>query len=832
MTIPGATANGGEPLLTQEQVELRMYHGGINRAEAMMDKAEQAGRAHQNPYAKEVFREYVLPLAEAIKADTSQNRAGRRQAHAKLLDGLDPQAVAFLAVRGVLNACMGAATNNIHRVIAYRIGSSVHSELVLAQIEQHNPELYHSLARDMQRRLSKDERHRMTVFKMQAKKADIEIIEWPIGARDQVGMYLLGLLEQSGLVFLNAELPSARNKTGYKSVHLSLEVMQRIDQIKGFVAVTMPVYGPCVEMPRDWLTPTDGGFHTNVLRRTNPLLVHCSASSRHLYRTAPMPIVLNAVNALQRTAWQVNTELLDTILAVSKSGQQTEEIVSLQGSPSPAAPSWLTKDLTKEQIEAQPESRKDEFKRWKRQMAEWHTQRKLMGVRYGRFYSATRSAEMFRAYPKIHFVYFADSRGRLYPMTYGLNPQGSDLQKALLRFAEGKPLDTPEAVRWFHVQGANKFGYDKATLAERQQWVVDRQDLILSFAADPVNNAGWMKAGDPMQFLAWCFEYSRWVKDATGSFQSHLPISMDGSCNGLQNLSALLRDSVGGKATNLTANTVMEDIYRRVADAALLRMQAASFTDDPEKEQLRRKWVEHGISRSVVKRSVMTTPYGVTQRTATDYVVSDYLAAGEAKGVFERPEYFKAASLLMSFVWPAIGDVVVKGREAMDWLKRSARAIIKKLPADQEPVIWWETPSGFPASQAYFEAEVHRIATRLHGVEKIRVLSETDDPDGGKHASGLAPNFVHSMDAAHLHRTTAAANLRRIDALAMIHDDYGTHAANAQALYEIIREEFVSMYREHDPIMDFAERYPMAPPPPEKGTLDIREVLDSPYFFS
>lgn len=29
---------------------------------------------------------------------------------------------------------------------------------------------------------------------------------------------------------------------------------------------------------------------------------------------------------------------------------------------------------------------------------------------------------------------------------------------------------------------------------------------------------------------------------------------MDGSCNGLQNLSALFRDEIGGQATNLTAN--------------------------------------------------------------------------------------------------------------------------------------------------------------------------------------------------------------------------------------------------------------------------------------
>jgi DNA-directed RNA polymerase len=222
-------------------------------------------------------------------------------------------------------------------------------------------------------------------------------------------------------------------------------------------------------------------------------------------------------------------------------------------------------------------------------------------------------------------------------------------------------------------------------------------------------------------------------------------------------------------------------------------------------------------------------------RSATDYVIEDYLK--KVANPFEPNEYRAAAQVLMQAVWPAIGDVVVKGRQAMDWLKKSARLIIKDIKAqpdsaDGEQVIWWTSPSGFPSSQSYFEAEVHRINTRLIGTEKIRVLSETDTPDLDKHASGLAPNFVHSMDASHLHLVAAAAGSRLIDHLAMIHDDYGTHAADAQKLYDLIREMFVWMYEKHDPILAFHQQYPVTPKPPDKGNLDIREVLRSKFFFS
>jgi DNA-directed RNA polymerase len=811
-------------LLTQQEVEERMYAGGIQRACTMMANAEEKGRAATNPYAKEVFAEYVLPLAEVIRTELDASRPGRRQAHAALLKGLNPDAVAFLAVRACMNGVLMQGQGQ-HRAIAYDIGRTIHNELVLIQIEDFSPELYHTLARDLGRRLSKDERHRMTVFKMQAAKAGILISEWPIGARDQVGLYLLGLLEQAGMVEI-AEPERKHGKQLPRVVTLAQSLMERIDQIKSHIAITLPVYGPCVEPPRDWTTPSDGGFHTRELRRTHNTLVRHRLARTPLYQDAQMPLVLEAVNGLQRTAWQVNERMLDTVLEVAKHFS-TGEVTSLADIPKPAAPVWLTKDMDRDKL---TEDQAAEFKRWKRQMADWYTERKLSATRYGRFYSATRAAEMFRGYPSIYFVYFADSRGRLYPMTYGLNPQGSDLQRALIRFSKGLPLDTPDAIRWFHVQGANKFGFDKATLAERQQWVVDRQDLILSFAADPVNNTGWKDADKPLQFLAWAMEYRDWVMDQTGSFLSHLPISMDGSCNGLQNLSALLRDEIGGEATNLTANVQMQDIYRRVAEKATARLETTCL-EDTVLDNLRLRWLKHGIERSVVKRSVMTTPYGVTKRSAIDYVVEDYLRQGKAP-LFERTEYSKAATVLMGAAWPAIGDVVVKGRECMDWLRASARAILKTFGDDDDPVITWVSPSGFPASQAYYEAQVHQIRTRLAGESVIRVHSEGEEPDTNRHANGLAPNFIHSMDAAHLHLTATGCLRRGIDALAMIHDDYGTHAANAQALYEVIREQFVWMYENHDPVTDFKKKYPCVPEPPTKGSLDIREVLQSPYFFS
>lgn len=812
--------------LTQQEIELRMYSQGIDRCRARINRAEEAGEAARNPYAATVLRDYVMPLARILHTDVMECHPGKRAAHAQLLRPLDLEAVALLTVRTVLSMMLMNYGDCKLRPCSYNIGRTIHCELVLAQIEHLSPDLYHTLANDFNRRRSKNLRHRMTVFRLQAEKAGVHIDTWDTGSRDQVGMYLIERLQNLGMIFVQP--PAMRNgkkmagRMADRDIQLTSEVSEVIDKIKGMAEIMSPLYGPCVEPPRDWTAFDNGGFHTRDMIRAHPYMVKAHGSARQLLRDASMPKVLKGLNQLQRTAWRVNTRVLDTVMAIAQR-DNVGEIVSMRETAKPERPAWLEDVQDTASLDGVEQQ---EFLAWKKSMAKWYTDRKLMSTKYARFYSATRAAETFKDYDELFFVHFADSRGRLYPLTYGINPQGSDLQKSLLQFAKGKRLHNENARRWFLIHGANKWGFDKATLQERVDWHKDKDKLLMAMASDPVNNTEWQNADSPLQFLSWVFEYAEWQIDPDG-FESRIAVSMDGSCNGLQNFSAMLRDEVGGKATNLTNNELMEDIYRRVAEATVKRMQAST---NPEDAELRSRWLTHGIDRSVVKRSVMTTPYGVTKRSATRYVIDDYLKDGKAP-CFAKEEHYKAATVLISYAWPAIGDVVVKSREAMDWLSTCAKLIVDAYGDDNDGVISWVTPSGFISTQAYYQVNEHRISTRINGITRIKVLSEKDDANSRRHASGLAPNFVHSMDAAHLHLVAAACADKGFD-LAMIHDDYGTHAADAEDMYHIIRQVFVKMYEQNDPIEDFARAYPICPVPPKKGTLDLREVLQSHYFFS
>lgn len=810
-------------MLTQVELELETYAFGKERMRKAIERNEEKGGAPNNPYAQSVYRRFVLPLAERIKADMETPRIGRAQAHVPLLKGMDPEAVAFVAVRGCLSVCLKGDKDKAGRDVVREVGTNVYHEHLLTQFADSEPTLFYHLLNDMDRKLSVNESHRMTVFKMQGKKNGVEFSEWSQAQRDQVGSYLIDQMSNMGMV--DVRVLSETQTKGTRRVRrtnievsLSEDVTKLIKQVTDFVIETTPYFLPCVEQPRDWIAIDDGGFHTTEMRRLSPWMVKSYTSTRDDYRTEELRQEMDAVNTLQRVKWRINRGLLDAVSRVAQHFDM-EEIIAQAESPKPHKPIWLTKGMTKESMD---ENQLKEFKKWKREVAEWHTSEKIRSSKSNRFYNAVRVARKFVDYPEIYFVYFVDFRGRKYAQTTGVSPQGSDLQKALLEFAEGKPLDTREAQEWFCIAGANRWGYDKASLADRVQWVKDHHDQIVSFALDPVDNADWKDADKPLQFLAWCLEYANW-KTYGSRFRSRIAVGMDGSCNGLQNFSAMLRDSVGGIATNLIPSELPKDIYQTVADKLTCILEGL----EEDATGFRSMWLNHGLSRNLVKRSVMTLPYGSRPSSWAEFIVKDYLQAGMWPEL-DRALHDRAARFLSRHLGVAIADTVVAAAGAMEWLQKASAAILRQ-GYDR---IQWITPSGFPVTQVYWETEEHRINTKLCGNAKLSIRHDTDDPKKSRHRNGIAPNFVHSLDASHLTLVVNRAKAEGINAFAMIHDDYGTHAADTVRLYRIIREVFVEMYQKHDVLEEFRAAYGFLPVPPPMGTLDLTQVLDSKYFFS
>lgn len=120
---------------------------------------------------------------------------------------------------------------------------------------------------------------------------------------------------------------------------------------------------------------------------------------------------------------------------------------------------------------------------------------------------------------------------------------------------------------------------------------------------------------------------------------------------------------------------------------------------------------------------------------------------------------------------------------------------------------------------------------RSCGLSDIVVREVLDSTRSQAMANAISPNFVHALDAAHL---TFTARRMRQDGLAMvaIHDSFGTHAGDVDRMHECIREAFVELYTEHDPMQLLLTGIGQQDVSlPTKGTLDLTEFLRSEFGF-
>jgi DNA-directed RNA polymerase len=202
-----------------------------------------------------------------------------------------------------------------------------------------------------------------------------------------------------------------------------------------------------------------------------------------------------------------------------------------------------------------------------------------------------------------------------------------------------------------------------------------------------------------------------------------------------------------------------------------------------------------------------------------------------------------ASWYLAQHTYAAIKDTVRRPAKAMGYLKKLARVLAK----ENKPVRW-KTPTGFPFDNQYSKPDTKRIKTKLwlrdQGT-RVHIIKTTVDElpelDEDEAVKGIAPNFVHACDAAHLMLTVDAAVKEGITPIATVHDSFGCLPSHAERFRQIVLEQFVRLYREHDVLAEVFEwaRKELGPDakqlpsgPPQKGSLDINEVLKAQFAFA
>ncbi|KAH6856247.1 hypothetical protein B0I37DRAFT_366904 [Chaetomium sp. MPI-CAGE-AT-0009] len=566
---------------------------------------------------------------------------------------------------------------------------------------------------------------------------------------------------------------------------------------------------PMVVEPVPWSKFDKGGF----IASPNPLIrLKNHEKDQRIYAEAAiergdMEQMMRGLDVLGKTAWKINRPVFDVMLEAWNTGEEFANLPALD---------------PKIVIPPEPDSTDDPMKRrvWLRSVKAAENEKSgLHSVRCFMNFQL----EIARAFrdQTFYFPHNIDFRGRAYPMPTYLNHMGADHMRGLLLFAKGKPLGE-RGLSWLKVQLSNVYGFDKASLQEREAFATDNLENIFDSADNPLTGKRWwLQAEDPWQCLGACFELKAALSspDPT-AYVSHLPVHQDGTCNGLQHYAALGGDTWGAQQVNLIPGERPADVYSAVA-----QLVQEEVKKELEAGNEFAKAVDGKITRKVVKQTVMTNVYGVTfvgaKKQVQKQLDSLYPDIEKETGVASTV----LASYLAAKVFMALSTMFRGAHDIQNWLGeiggRVCRAMTpeqldrvaemsgeatkpkkSKGKADAEDemnaqfrnTLVWTTPLRMPVVQPYRKSGTRMIATCLQDLVLTNV--DRDDPvNRRKQLQAFPPNFIHSLDASHMMLSALECDAIGLT-FAAVHDSFWTHAANVDDMNAVIRDSFIRIHQE------------------------------------
>ncbi len=857
--------------LIQQEVELEslMRAEGIMRYENLVTKAKESGTESNTGYGRLLLRDKVAELGDAITVlmeGVNSGIAGYGRSNLRLIRTLDCRVIAYIALKTLID---NIATKSTLQFIAIAIANVLEDEVRyqrFAEIAQKD----YSYALKRVSKSTTYHRKRAGINTIMTHKATGAYNNEPVPelvweawkTEDKMGIGVKLVNTVIGITGV-AEVRMVKASKGAQPQYHLFPTEEFIKWARNNTdrnALLSPVTLPTVIPPKDYTTVDDGGYHTPFIPKKRIIKTNDPEHIQTLRNSVDaMQPVYQAVNAAQQTPWRINKKVLDVLTQFWTNSitlgvlpaQEDEEL------PRCHVCGQIPVIDKKTQFHSCFLADEHTLKAWKKQAIFTHERNAKNVSKRLQIHRILWAADKMKNYNAIYFSYQLDFRGRIYAVAQFLNPQGCDVAKGLLEFSEAKPITDEKAANWLAIHTANTWGEDKKSFAERIQWVKDNQEMIVAIAADPMENREWTKADSPWCFLASCFEWANFVKEGYG-YLSRIAIAQDGTCSGLQHYSAILRDEIGGRAVNLVPSDRPQDIYAVVA-MRVLGTLTNTFPDDDD-YHLAQQWIQSGlVTRKLTKRSVMTLPYGSTLYSAKNDVrehVEEMREKTPNAIPWSPEETQQACNYIAQLIWAAIKQTVIAASSAMDWLHKVAALMVKAgYP------LTWTTPTGIPVLQTYTDAKTRRINTAISGslyirttkeqaviesgegkhVIKLTLREKTDQIDKSRQIAGLAPNFIDSLDASSRVMAVRKSHAEGINSFALIHDSFGTHAAESERLACALRETFVQMYTEHDVLKelrdtiyhrlpeDLKDELPELPP---TGRLNLAEVINSPYFFA
>ncbi len=697
-----------EQIARQFQRELDARTEAINRLRERTRIAEERTYASATTYGHAFIRSGLSSIQEEIQSKLhriSQGWAADKAQAVLAIKDCDPAVLALITAKGVLDVLGVRRLEQLkYSYLTTHIGRLVFDQIMLDQFQAQHQELFAQA--NLFIHAHKGYLYKVQRFRAAMRKNNIEVQSWTPAVKHLVGGWLVDRLSHATGWVDCRTVPDGPKKQR-RLVNYSPEFLKAkealLAQAEGFAACMWPML--CE--PNDWDGENRGGYLTNELRKLNKMIRAYTPSAKRC-RIERESEALLMLNRLQKVPYKINQRVLELANFCHEHRITVGKFRAEEPLPPPPKPDpW-------------DEASEEAKLAYRRSRTEIEDNNAALAQKNYRTTEALYVANKYKDESEWWTPWSFDFRGRVYPITTSLSPQGTDFDKSLVYFAEEGPVNE----WWLSFQVSTTWGLDKAPMEDRIQWARDNHEFISRVANSPENTINeWSKAEEPWCFIAAAIELYECVIAKTKK-TSGLPVSVDATCSGLQHLSALALDKTAAEMVNVVPTPKPSDGYAIVAEKS--------------KEVLPEHL--HGlINRKTCKRTVMTTPYGVTENSARDYIRQELKDASLERGELQ--------AIVKAIYRYAVREVFAGPCSSMTFIQKSAGEVIKQ----GKTTVSWLTPSGFPVVQEYRKNDCETVNTKLLG-QRLRTdllkPFEERQVDLNKAKTAAAPNLVHSLDAA------------------------------------------------------------------------------------
>jgi hypothetical protein len=661
---------------------------------------------------------------------------------------------------------------------------------------------------------------------------------------------------------------------------------------------------------------TEGGFLTKNAQLKNPLIQNNMVESLfNVKRFEPSQQAIDNLNRLQRTAWKINPYV----------GLKSQEILN----------DFITKFVQKFNLSHSDYGLQLDFKGAfpeysLSQIREW-----TESIWLANYLNGSGSGKFWHAWS-------FDWRGRMYTCSNLLSPQGDDLARGLIQFAEELPLDDngwkwlrravaisyrgrkiPEKTDLF-TEKEKGIWNDIQLLLQPKDWksvdkIFSDEKMIEMFnkvmenvtndpAADELLSIWgeddiFKKKAEGFQRLALTEAYHHAMCEFELGEQNpvvSIPVVLDASSNIYQHASCLTQDAEMALSVNVlpNSNKTPNDVYQKVAN----RVKEMWADENPlasmnlETEVLD-GLMDFALARSAAKKPVMTIGYGSKEFG----IVSPFLTHNGEKGginqwaMFHNSDNSKLSQEQVTDLWEQYPEKKGSDKAARDKIAKY------RMVAHRNSILGRSLEEGrfredIPHQHHHFIAEIivdsftKAIDAELNGhsvlkdsLERVRWLQATtgnndyvswtlndgskinnivyekmndkesagwsgtteetkgirftikihsEERSNPKEASGLPPNFVHSIDACHMRAFVEEFSQSNsnpvIDPdmfLWSVHDAFGSHPNFIDRLSEVATKTFFEVHESLDGISHLHTliQQTLTTCPPPKGNADKKK---------